>query len=58
MTNPQITIRPDPDTVRRLKELAAIMGPVKPLTNSDVVRECVRRVHETETSTKTKEKRR
>jgi len=35
-----------------------IMGPVKPLSKTEVVRECVRRVHETETSTKTKEKRR
>jgi hypothetical protein len=54
MSAPQLNIRTDPDTVRRLVELAAIMGPVKPLTKSDVVRECVRRVHESET----KEKRR
>ena len=27
VANPQITIRPDPDTVRRLKELSVIMGP-------------------------------
>ncbi len=67
----QTNMRLDPDTVRRLKELAAIMGPVKPLTTSDVVRECVRRVHEQEAlglplktspvpkpKTKTKERRR
>ena len=53
---PQITLRPDPDTLKRLDDLASIMGPVVPLTRSDVIRECVRRVHETET--KTKEKRR
>ena len=51
----QLNMRLDRDTGRRLTELAAIMGPVKPLTISDVVRECVRRVHEAETK---KEKRR
>jgi hypothetical protein len=56
MSANQLNIRPDPDTLRRIAELAAIMGPVKPLTKSDVVRECVRRVHESEC--KTKEKRR
>ncbi len=44
-------------TDRRIAELAAILGgPVRPLTDTDVVRECVRRVYESET--KTKEKRR
>ena len=57
MPTPPTMMRLDPDTRRRLHELAVIMGPIKPLTTSDVVRECVRRVHETET-TKTKEKRR
>jgi hypothetical protein len=55
MTNPQITIRPDPKTLLRIKQLASIFGPVRPLTTSDVVRECVRRVHEAETS-RTKQK--
>ncbi len=54
--NPPTMMRLDPDTRRRMKELAVVMGPVKPLTISDVVRECVRRVHEIDT--KTKEKRR
>ena len=53
---PQITMRSDEDTLRRIAELARIMGPVAPLTRSDVLRECVRRVHEIET--KKKEKRR
>ena len=53
---PQITMRSDEDTLRRIAELAKIMGPVAPLTRSDVLRECVRRVHEIET--KKKEKRR
>jgi len=43
--NRPTTMRLDPETRRRLIELAAIMGPVKPLTATDVVRECVRRVH-------------
>ncbi len=55
---PQITLRPDPDTLKRLEDLGSILGPVVPLTRSDVIRECVRRVHETETKAKTKEKRR
>jgi hypothetical protein len=57
MANTPTMMRLDPDTRRRLTELAAIMGPIKPLTLTDVVRECVRRVHLSETS-KTKEKRR
>jgi len=52
--NPQTTMRIDPETRRRLQELAAIMGPVKPLTATDVVRECVRRVHSQETEKKEK----
>lgn len=47
---PQITMRPDEDTLRRLTELSKIMGPVAPLTRSDVLRECVRRIHEQETA--------
>ena len=55
---PQLNMVLDPVTRRRLTELAERMGGlVKPLPISDVVRECVRRVHESEVS-KTKEKRR
>ena len=46
-----------PETDRQIAELAAILGgPLGPATDTAVVRECVRRVHESET--KTKEKRR
>ncbi len=45
------------ETDRRVAELAVILGgPVRPLTETDVVRECVRRVHFEEA--KKKEKRR
>ncbi len=52
----QKNMRFDAETKARVTELAARWSPVKPLTASDVVRECVRRVHEVET--KTKERRR
>ncbi len=54
--NPPTMMRLDPDTRRRMKELAVVMGPVKPLTISDVVRECVRRVHESDIKTKEKQR--
>jgi hypothetical protein len=57
MTNSQTNMRLDLDTRTKLTELATRWSPVKPLTLTDVVRECVRRVHLSETS-KTKEKRR
>ena len=45
------------DTLSQIAELAALLGgPIRPATDTDVVRECVRRVHESEI--KTKEKRR
>ena len=47
----------DKATQDKLRELATLWSPVHPLPIAQVVRECVRRVHETETS-KTKEKRR
>jgi len=52
----QTNMRLDEETKARLAELGRTWSPVKPLNASDVVRECVRRVHESET--KTKEKRR
>jgi len=58
MARDQLNMILDPDTRRRLTELAARWGgPVRPLTISDVVRELARRATETST-TKTKEKRR
>ncbi len=54
LMNPPTMMRLDPDTRLRMKELAVVMGPVKPLTISDVVRECVRRVHESDIKTKEK----
>ncbi len=43
------------ETTRQITELAAILGgPVRPLTETDVVRECVRRVHSEETQKKEK----
>jgi hypothetical protein len=44
------------ETEAKLKELAALWSQAKPLPISAVVRECVRRVHETETKTKTSTK--
>jgi predicted transcriptional regulator len=57
MTKSQTNMRLDDATRDKLAKLATRWSPIKPLTLTDVVRECVRRVHETETS-KTKEKRR
>jgi len=48
-------LRLTPETILRIAELARIMGPTVPLSRADVVTECVRQVHETETN---KEKRR
>ncbi len=43
------------ETVQQAGELARLFGgPVRPLTETDVVRECVRRVHELETHKKEK----
>lgn len=59
MPSSQLNVWADDDTRRKLAELAKLWSPVKPLTVSVAVRECVRRVHETETSkTKTKERHR
>ena len=52
----QKNMRLETETLERIDFLAAKWSPVKPLTATDVVRECVRRVHEAEI--KTKEKRR
>jgi len=42
-------------TMRQVAELAVKLGgPVRPLTETDVVRECVRRVHSQETEKKEK----
>lgn len=46
----------DEATQTKLRELAVLWSPVKPLPIATVVRECVRRVHLEET--KTKERRR
>jgi hypothetical protein len=51
----QLNVWADDDTRRKLTELARLWSPVKPLSISIAVRECVRRVHENETK---KEKRR
>jgi hypothetical protein len=47
----------DEATQTKLRELATLWSSVRPLPIAVVVRECVRRVHETETSKK-KERRR
>ena len=49
MTTPQTNMRLDEITRDKLAELAMKWSPVKPLTMTAVVRECVRRVHESET---------
>ena len=43
------SVRLPGETARAVCDLAKQWGPVKPLTLADVVRECVRRVHEAET---------
>ena len=58
MMTRQKNMRLDDLTLSRLEELAAKWSQAEPLSASAVMRECVRRVHETETSTKTKGKRR
>ena len=50
------TIRLSDQTQAKIAELGRVWGPVKPLTFADVVRECVDRIHRTET--KKQEKRR
>ena len=52
----QKNMRLDDLTLLRLEHLAAKWSQAEPLTASAVIRECVRRVHETETKTKTKTK--
>jgi len=51
----QTNMRLDPETREKIVKLSCIWGnPVnyECMTMTDVVRECVRRVHETETKTK------
>jgi predicted transcriptional regulator len=52
--NRQKNFRVDDLTLSRLEELAEKWSQAEPLNASAVIRECVRRVHETETKTKTK----
>lgn len=44
----------DAETHARIRELAALWSPVRPLPLAAVIRECVRRIHETETQKKEK----
>ena len=50
----QTNMRLDDDTRTKIDWLSVCWGPVKPLTVADVVRECMRRVHQSETKTKEK----
>jgi hypothetical protein len=69
MASSQLNVWTDDDTRRMLAILARQWSPIKPLTKSVVVRECVRRIFETDVpaskqvallndTSKTKEKRR
>ncbi len=54
----RVSLRLTVETVRQAEELARLFGgPVRPLSQADVVATCVARIHKTEIS-KTKEKRR
>lgn len=54
MMTRQLNMRLDDLTLSRLQNLAAKWSQAGPLSISAVIRECVRRVHETETKTKGK----
>ena len=45
----QRSLRFTPETVQKAKELAKLLGPIKPLSLADVVTECIERVHKQET---------
>lgn len=54
----RMDLRVTSDTVRQLKELAALWGPVRPLSKADAVAVCIARTYGQSIETKTKEKRR
>lgn len=48
-TTKQLNIKVDQTIRDQIAELAKLWSPVKPLTATDVVKECVRRVHQANT---------
>lgn len=50
------SIRLSSETQAKIADLGRIWGPVKALTFADVIRECVDRIHNTETKKREKRK--
>jgi hypothetical protein len=50
----QTNMRLEDETLKMIRSLAHSWGGIKPLTNTDVVRECVKRAHQQETKRKEK----